>query len=158
MSLALPQAAGLVHCAARPLQNANACAGLHFGSIRQKDALKTRSAYRLSMTASTRIERCGQHTKVTFPYRTTRRLYGDSSPNDSRCHARTLANRLPTRQLRTYVFAGEFPTNTQVRFNFRKSCRGGCPHPPLQEHNRDVYSISITEQNRNPSLAIDYCV
>ena len=47
---------------------------------RQKDALKTRSAYRLSMTVRTRIERCGQHTKVTFPYRTTRRLYGTNLP------------------------------------------------------------------------------
>ena len=41
ISLAPPQAAGLVHSAARPLQNANAGAGLHFGSIRQKDPLET---------------------------------------------------------------------------------------------------------------------
>ena len=34
-----------------------------------------RGASCLSMTASTRIERCGQHTPVTSPHRTTRRLY-----------------------------------------------------------------------------------
>ena len=54
-SLALPQAAGLVHFAACPLQIATAGAGLQFGTIlparksRQKDALRMRGGYRLSM-------------------------------------------------------------------------------------------------------------
>ena len=42
---------------------------------RQKEASRMRGAYRLSMTASTKIERCGHHTGVTFPHRTTRRLH-----------------------------------------------------------------------------------
>ena len=46
MSLAPPQAAGLVHCAAQPLQDANARAGLHFGSVWQKICRKHHSAVR----------------------------------------------------------------------------------------------------------------
>ena len=41
----------------------------------QKDALGAHGAYCLSMTVSTRIEYCDQHTNVTSPHRTTRRLY-----------------------------------------------------------------------------------
>ena len=95
MSLALPQAAGLVHSAARPLQNANAGAGLHFGSIRQKEALRTRGAYCLSTTEVPKLSAAASTRQSPFRIRLRAACMDTTLSNDSRCHARTQVNRLP---------------------------------------------------------------